>query len=163
MSESLWYKKIDKTIIEETEKLYKNDFKFYQVDSFLKIAKKTDQYAADCKACSGFKEEAEDLAENLFEYLKGDVKSRRNYEKKLDVMNRHLRKEHKIYPKQFFISLYSFLGVVGGLAFGAAVAYLTIPGFLQQSLLFGFVAGLIIGRVWGKMKDKKQEKAGLVL
>lgn len=163
MSESIWYKKIEKSIVEETEKLYKNDFKFYQVDTFLKIAKKTDQFSGQCSTCKGFKSEQEELAENLFEYLKGDVKSRRNYEKKLDIMNSHLRKEHNIRPKQFYISLYSFLGVVGGLALGAAVAYLTIPGFIKQSLLFGFVSGLFIGRVWGKIKDKAQEKAGLVL
>jgi len=82
MQESLWYKKIEKTIIEENEKLYKNDFKFYQVDSFLKIAKKIDSFAPDCKTCKEAKINSEDLAENLFEYLKGDVHSRRNYEKK---------------------------------------------------------------------------------
>ncbi len=163
MEESLWYKKIEKTIIEENEKLYKNDFKFYQVESFLKIAKKVDHFAANCSTCNSSKAVSEELTENLADYLKGDVASRRAYEKKLTVMNKHLRKEHSIYPKQYFISLYSLLGVVIGLLSGALVAYLTIPGFMKQSLLFGFVAGLFIGRIWGKVKDKKQLKAGKVL
>ena len=163
MEESLWYKKIEKTIIEENEKLYKNDFKFYQVESFLKIAKKVDQFAPNCKTCNNSKAEAEELAENLFEYLKGDVSSRRKYEKKLDAMNKHLRKEHSIYPKQYFISLYSLIGVVSGLLLGALIALLTIPGFMKQSLLFGFVVGLFVGRIWGKIKDKNLEKGNMVL
>jgi len=163
MQESLWYKKIEKTIIEENEKLYKNDFKFYQVDSFLKIAKKIDSFAPDCKTCKEAKINSEDLAENLFEYLKGDVHSRRNYEKKLDTMNMHLRKKHHIYPKQYFISLYSLFGVIGGLLFGAFISYITIPGFMKQSLLFGFVVGLFTGRILGKIKDNKQKKEEKVL
>ena len=103
------------------------------------------------------------MADNLFDYLKGDVNSRRNYEKKLDAMNKHLRKEHRIYPKQYFIALYSFMGVVGGLLFGAFISSITIPGFMKQSLLFGFVAGLIIGRILGKIKDNKLIKAEKVL
>ncbi len=163
MEESLWYKKIEKKIIEENEKLYKNDFKFYQVESFLKIAKKVDQFAPICENCNESKTISEELTENLFDYLKGDVNSRRNYEKKLDTMNKHLRKEHSIYPKQYFISLYSLIGVVGGLLSGALIAYMTIPGFMKQSLLFGFVAGLFVGRIWGKIKDKKIQKEGKVL
>ncbi|RLD80017.1 MAG: hypothetical protein DRJ10_07995 [Bacteroidetes bacterium] len=163
MDESLWYKKIEKKIIEENEKLYKNDFKFYQVESFLKIAKKVDQFAPNCENCNGSKTISEELAENLFEYLKGDVNSRRKYENKLETMNKHLRKEHSIYPKQYFISLYSFFGVAGGLLSGVLIAYMTIPGFMKQSLLFGFVAGLIIGRIWGKIKDNKLIKAEKVL
>ncbi len=163
MEESLWYKKIEKTIIEEDKKLHKNDFKFYQVESFLRIAKKVDQFAPECKTCSNYKIDSEELTENLFDYLKGDVNSRRNYENKLDVMNKHLRKEHSIYPKQYFISLYSFFGLVSGLLLGALIAFATIPGFLKQSLLFGFVVGLFVGRIWGKIKDKKLIRTGRVL
>ena len=163
MEESLWYKKIEKDIIDENEKLYKNDFKFYQVESFLKIAKKIDQFAPDCEICKESKKVSEELTLNLYDYLKGDVSSRRKYEKKIDTMNKHLRKVHSIYPKQYFISLYSLLGVVAGLLLGAIVAYATIPGFLQQSLLFGFVLGLFVGRIWGKIKDKNQMKEAKVL
>ncbi|MEN8123327.1 MAG: hypothetical protein ABFS35_23520 [Bacteroidota bacterium] len=163
MEESLWYKKLEKTVLEENEKLYKRDFKFYQVDSFLKAAKKVDRFASQCTSCKESKSISEDIAENLFDYLKGDVKSRRIYEKKLDTMNKHLRKEHSIYPKQYFISLYSLMGVLGGLLLGAFISYITIPGFMKQSLLFGFVAGLIAGRILGKIKDKKLEKAGKLL
>ncbi|OQY03274.1 MAG: hypothetical protein B6I20_05345 [Bacteroidetes bacterium 4572_117] len=163
MEESLWYKKLEKVIQEENEKLYKNDSKFYQVDSFLKVSKKIDQFSPHCKKCSESKIVSEELAENLFDYLKGDFNSRRGFEKKLDSINKHLRKEHKMYPKQYFISLFSLLGVIGGLLAGLIISYLTLGGFMKQSLLFGFVGGLIVGRIWGKVKDNKLLKAGRTL
>ncbi len=163
MQESLWYKKLEKTAIEQNDLLYKNDFKFFQVDTFLKMAQKIDYFAGECDFCKESKEVSEELAENLFDYLKGDLKSRKAFEKKINAMHDHLRKKHRVYPPSYFISLYSLLGVILGLLGGALIAYLTIPGFMQQSLLFGFVIGLIAGRILGKIKDKKQFEAGLTL
>ena len=163
MQQSLWYQKLEKTTIEKNKLLKKNDFKFFQVDSFLKIAQKIDFFADKCTFCSESKAVSEELTENLEEYLKGDMKSRKAFEKKINAMHDHLRKVHKIYPPQYFISLFSLYGIVIGLLAGALAAYLTIPGFIKQSLLFGFVIGLITGRILGKIKDKKQAKAGLVL
>ena len=154
MTESLWYKKLEIKTLEENEKLYKNDFKFFQVETFLKAAKKADSFSEKCDNCKIHKDTSEEIAENLQSYLKGDFKSRKDYEKRLTAITNHLKKAHQIYPEQYFISLYSLFGVVGGLAFGALVAYLTIPGFIKQTMLFGFVLGLLIGRILGKRKEK---------
>ena len=152
--ESLWYKKLEIKILEENEKLYKNDFKFFQVETFLRAAKKADSLSEKCDTCKIHKETSEEIADNLQNYLKGDFKSRKDYEKKLTTITKHLRKGHQIYPEQYFISLYSLFGILGGLAFGAVIAYLTIPGFIKQAMLFGFVGGLLIGRILGKRKEK---------
>jgi len=152
--ETLWYKKLEIKVLEEIEKLYKNDFKFYQVETFLKAAKKTDGFSEQCSTCKIHKKSSEKIADNLENYLKGDFKLRKDYEKQLDKITKHLKKEHKIYPEQYFISLYSLFGVLGGFGAGALIAYLTIPGFINQSMLFGFVGGLIIGRILGKKKEK---------
>lgn len=163
MQESLWYQKLEKTAIEQNDLLYKNDFKFFQVDTFLKIAQKIDRFSGECTVCKESKQISEELTENLFEYLKGDLKSRKAFEKKVNAMHDHLRKVHNIYPPSYFTSFYSLLGVILGMLAGALIAYLSIPGFLKQSLLFGFVLGLITGRILGKIKDKNQYKKGLTL
>ena len=163
MQNSLWYQKLEKTAIEQNDLLYKNDFKFFQVDTFLKMAQKIDRFANECDYCKQSKEISEELAENLFEYLKGDMKSRKAFEKKVNAIQDHLQKKHNVYPPSYFLSLYSLFGVIFGLIAGAVIAQLTIPGFMKQSLLFGFVIGLIIGRILGKRKDKKQAKQGLTL
>jgi len=161
--ETLWYRKLEIKVLEENEKLYRNDFKFFQVETFLKAAKKADSFSNKCDVCQTHKERAEEMADNLENYLKGDFKLRKDYEKQLDKITKHLKKEHKIYPEQYFISLYSLFGVLGGVGVGALIAYLTIPGFINQSMLFGFVGGLIIGRIFGKRKDNTQKLENKVL
>jgi len=161
--ETLWYKKLEIKVLEEIEKLYKNDFKFFQVETFLKAAKKADNFSEQCSTCKIHKKSSEKIANNLENYLKGDFKLRKDYEKQLDKITKHLKKEHKIYPEQYFISLYSLFGVLGGVGIGALIAYLTIPGFINQSMLFGFVGGLIIGRILGKRKDRIQKLSNKVL
>ncbi len=163
MQESLWYQKLEKTTIEQNDLLYKNDFKFFQVDTFLKIAQKIDRFSGECAVCKESKQVSEELAENLFEYLKGDLKSRKAFEKKVNAMHDHLRKAHKIYPPSYFTSFYSLLGVIFGMLAGALAAYLSISGFMKQSLLFGFVIGLLVGRIAGRIKDKKQAAKAMVL
>jgi hypothetical protein len=52
---SVWYDKIEIQIDENIEKLYKKDYKFYQVDTFLKLAKKIDEFSVDCIECKSLK------------------------------------------------------------------------------------------------------------
>ncbi|MBN1250574.1 MAG: hypothetical protein JXR51_05150 [Bacteroidales bacterium] len=157
MLDSIWYKKLEIKVEEESQKLYKNDFKFYQVDAFLNAAKKTDFFSDDCDICKKHKTSSDEIAENLHNYLKGDFKLRKVYEKKLLEITNHLKSAHKIYPEQYFISFYSLIGVLSGLALGAIISYLTIPGFIKQAMLFGFIGGLITGRIIGKIKDRKNK------
>lgn len=158
MAETVWYKKIENQIMDQNERLHKKDFRFYHVDTLLQISKKIDEFSVDCPTCKQLKPNIEEISENLYGYLKGDVSSRKNYETKLEELNTHLRKVHKIYPKQFNLSLYSFVGVVAGLLIGWLIALLIDKTFLKQGLIIGFTFGLIIGRVYGKLKDNQLKK-----
>lgn len=162
MSESLWYKKIRITVEEEGEKLYKKDFKFYQVDLFLKFAKKIDVLNAECDECNTIKSDIEQVAENLSHYLKGDIASRKEYERILNRISKHLKKTHGIFPAQFYLYNFSFIGIISGLALGS-LSYFIAKEYLTLGLLSGFTLGLIAGRIIGKIKDKKLAREGKVL
>lgn len=163
MEESVWFKKIENQIMVQNERLYKKDFKFYHVDTLIKLAKRVDSFSTDCATCKYLKPNIEEISENLYEYLKGDVISRKKYEKKLDEINDHIRKVHQIFPKQYNLSLYSFLGVAGGLIFGLLIAFLIDKNFVKQGLILGFAFGLISGRIIGKIKDNGLKKEGRFL
>jgi len=158
MLETVWYKKIENRIMEQSERLHKKDFRFYHVDTLLQIAKKIDEFSDNCQTCKHLKPNIEEISENLYEYLKGDVSSRKSYETKFEELNSHIRKVHQIYPKQFNLSLYSFIGVVAGLLIGWLMAISIDETYLKQGLILGFTFGLIIGRVYGKLKDSKIRK-----
>lgn len=154
MSDSIWYKKIELSINEESEKLYKKDFKFYQVDTLLKLSKKIDSLSSDCNECKELKNTIEEVANHLSDYLKGDIASRKKYEKILNSTSNHLKKSHKIYPKQYNLYSYSFFGIIAGLGLGG-LSWFFAKEYLHLSLLLGFTIGLITGRIIGKIKDNR--------
>lgn len=160
---SVWYDKIEIQIIENNEKLYKKDFKFYQVDTFLKLAKKTDEFSPTCVDCKLLKRKVEDVSENLDTYLNGEIASRRSYEKILNEINDHVKRIHKIYPKQYNLYLFSFLGILAGMGVGWLIAWLFDENYVKGGLIFGFVIGLIAGRIIGKVRDNNLLKEGRVL
>jgi len=163
MDESIWYKKLEIQVLDKKESLYKRDFKFYHVDTFLKLSKRIDGFSHQCPECLELKTEAEKLAENLLEYLKGDLASRKIYEEKLSLMQKHIRSIHKILPKEYYTSLYSFLGIIVGIALGWFALFMINQAYIKQGLFFGFVFGLILGRIFGNRLDKKLKKANRVL
>ena len=163
MTDSVWYKKIENKIHEQNEQLYKKDFKFYHVDTFLKLAKRIDSFSVTCATCKHLKTSIEEISENLNDYLKGDIVSRKKYERKLDEMNKHIRSIHKIYPKQFNLSLFSFIGLAVGLLAGWFIAYLVDKEYAKHGLILGFMFGIIVGRIIGKIRDNKLKKEGRVL
>jgi hypothetical protein len=163
MEESVWYTKTEMQVAQKLDKVYKRDVKFYQVDSFLKMAKKVDTLAASCKSCNELKISAEYIAENLSELLKGDISSRIIYEKKLEEIRLHLRKQHHIYPAQYNLYLYSFLGLAFGLMLSYLIMKIINPNALKEGLVLGTVIGLISGRIIGKFRDGRLKKENRLL
>jgi len=160
---SIWYDKIEIQISENSEKLYKKDIKFYQVDTFLKLAKKVDEFAPSCTTCKMLKQKIEEVSENLDEYLSGEIAERRKYEKILNEISDHVKKVHKVFPKQYNLYSFSFFGIAAGLVVGWLSAYLVDETYVKGGLIFGFVVGLIAGRIIGKIRDKKLQVEGRIL
>jgi hypothetical protein len=160
MDESVWYKRIENQVHVEVERLYRRDYRFYHVDTFLNISRKLDAFSSDCPVCSEMKQVSEEIAGNLSELLKGDISLRRTYEKKLEALRAHLQADHQIYPKGYYSSFYSFIGIVSGLVSGYIFAFFINQGWMKESLIMGSVFGLIIGRVYGILKDKMVRSEG---
>lgn len=160
MDESVWFKHIENEVLAQSEKLYKRDFKFFHVDTLLKVSKKIDLYAATCNECKELKISAELLSSNLLNHLKGDLSSRKEYEKKLDQMNIHLRKVHGIFPAQYYISLFSFIGLIIGIFSGISIMYLVDSNSLKEGFFVGGALGILVGRIYGKYRDNILRKEG---
>ncbi len=152
---SIWYNKLELQIEEKLETLHAKDAKFYRVDYFLKLAKEVDRLSSKCVECKILKNNIEYTADDLDRLLSGQISYRKEYERKLEEIDKHLRKTHNIYPKQYFLYLYTFLGMLGGLILGFLISMIFSQSYLKVSLLIGFTIGLFAGRIWGKVQEKK--------
>ena len=84
-----------------------------------------------------------------------------------DAIYQHLRKDHNLTPRSYFIALYSFIGMIAGLIIGglmgvaADFALDTEKGqWLKNGLLLGWFLGLVAGQITGKRKDNRIKKLG---
>jgi hypothetical protein len=162
MENSVWYKNIENQIIEQKEKLYKRDYRFFHVDTFLLLSKKIDEFSHSCHECKELKATSEYIAANLFNLINDNSLARKSYEEKLEQIRKHLRKTHGILPKEYNTSFFSLIGLVIGLLLGFLV-FLFNNEWLRGGLLIGSAVGLLVGRIYGRILDGKLIKDGKVL
>ena len=149
-----WFFRINKNIQEQKGKIHKKDYKFFQVNIILKIAKYTQKFAGECTACDKNKEIIENLTENLDISINNSVVARRKFSNKIDKLTNHLKKEHKIFYEGYFLSLYTIIGIVVGTLLGTLIILPINIGLIKFGILFGFIAGIFAGRFFGKRKEK---------
>lgn len=160
----VWSKKIKVEIDAQIDDIYKRDYKFYKIDRLERIAERIDEFSDDCSECNHLKSEVEDIVTNLSDSLQnGNTELRSEYEKRNEKIVKHLRSVHKLSYKEYYASVYSFIGIVSGTIVLGFIGWLILPQLLVFSLLTGFTIGIIAGRMIGKKKDKEQERNSLIL
>jgi len=160
---NVWSRSINTKIEEQQEKLYKSDFKFFKLDRLVKISVKVDEFSDECEECETIKGKIEDLVEKIPDLLNGSPRDRHHYEKQNDAYMKHLEKKHGIVQPTYFLAVFTLIGIIIGLAIGGGIAWLIHPGYISTGLMIGFSIGILAGRIYGKILDKKKKILGLVL
>ena len=159
---SEWYQQIEENIQKELDKGIKNgDFKFYNVEGFLNLAAKIDKLSHHCPFCQNLQKDIEIYSYDLAYYINNSHKSRKQFEDGQEKIKTHLYKTHGVVTRNYYLSLYTFLGIfIGSLAGFLFYYMLAMDSFKAITLIFAAI-GLIIGRILGTRKEKhlkKQEK-----
>lgn len=158
-----WSVGIKRRIEAQKENFYRSDYKFFKVDRLERIAERLDEFSESCESCQKLKSETEDIVERLPEYINGSPGERKAYEKRNDALAEHLRKVHRLYPHNYFISIYSLAGFAAGIILAGGLSLLFFPEFLFHALITGFLLGLFAGYFYGASIDKEQKKQNLIL
>lgn len=149
-----WYLNIEKTVEEQKKNISDRDQGFYHINRFLRAAEISEQLSDKCAVCRLNMNIISDVSVTISSDINIPGKNRRGFERNLEGILKHLTKVHGYYPKRYYISLYSFLGII----FGCTIAYLIMTLFAKDlimiGLLVGFTAGVICGRIIGSRKDK---------
>lgn len=163
MENSDWLILLDETIQNNEKILHKRDYKFYQFDNINKIAKLTNDHLNECEECKKNKTIIIDLVKNSPDYLQSTISKRRIFDKNIENIKTHLTKIHHYYPKRYYASLYAFIGLVIGSAFGILLSFALTSYISKFFILVGFLIGIITGRIIGINKDKKNKNTGKIL
>lgn len=159
----IWSQGIKRTINKQKENIYKRDFKFFKIDRLEKIAERIDEYSDNCEECENLKKEVEHISNKLSEYINGSLQERSEYEKRSEIIVKHLKDKHGLISPGYYSAVYSLAGFSAGISVFTGIAYLINPVFWKFGLLIGFTLGIIAGRIYGNKKDKQKKNAGLIL
>jgi len=145
----------------------RREYKLFNISRFIRSARWTDQFADQCPVCKKNRSDMLHAAREIDSMIRASGGGAAEFETLHDTVYHHLKKDHELTPRSYFIALYSFVGMIAGLLFGGVVGVVTdlildaeMGQWLKNGLLIGWFLGLVAGQIFGKRKDNRIKKLG---
>lgn len=148
-----WAENVLKEMEQRLSGTREKDMRFFRIDELRRNIKRIDNYTPDCDICRNLKNETEIVLAHVNEAVNVPGSHRRELDRLMARLARHMMKTHRYYPPYYFNYLYSFYGIAAGSLLGLLVT-LVIPSKPWELLAAGFVFGIIIGQFFGGKKDR---------
>lgn len=135
------------------------DIRFFRIDEFKRNLVRVDSFSHTCPTCKKELQNIQETVESIDEAINKVGKKRREYDKLISRLSKHMQKEHRFYTPYYYTYLISFFGIVAGTVLGYFLMQLNTELKLELFCV-GFALGLLPTYVWGYRKDTKvrQEK-----
>jgi hypothetical protein len=115
---------------------------------------RVDGFSAICGECETYKEEILNLVQGIGNMAQlPDKETSKNYFSKIDEITKHLRKQHKLVAKGYYVGLWSGIGLAIG----------TVIGMVIGNSGIGTAIGTIIGLAVGLTLDAKAKREDRIL
>ncbi len=149
-----WAEEINTVIDGKLKDARDKDLRFLRVPEFKRNVSRTDTFSESCPFCKQQQIFIAEAVSKIEETVNEPGESRREYDRLIYRISKHMQKEHGFYAPYYFSYLYSFFGILAGLILGY-ILMKTVPGYSTEMLSIGFTLGLIPAYIWGFIKDKK--------
>ncbi|WP_159521660.1 metal-sensitive transcriptional regulator [Sunxiuqinia indica] len=150
-----WSQKITAGIEQELSGTKDSDLRFLRVAEYLRMVKRVDEFSKDCDQCQQFQKEIEQQLNTISSAVNNTGKDRRNYDRHIDRLARHMKKEHGFYPPFFYrYSLSFFYTLVGGVS-GLLTSFFFSSIDRWFFIIPPLVVGLLVGQFIGGQKDAR--------
>lgn len=142
--------KIDRALEGEKDK----ELRFFRIQEFKRNITRVESFSQNCPFCLHQKIPVSEISSKIDEAIQVPGKTRREYDRIIGRLSKHMQKEHGFYAPYYFSYTYSFVGILIGLVLGFLLLKI-FPGYNLEMISIGFVSGLIPSYIWGSLKDKK--------
>ncbi len=150
----IWAEQIISKIDVSLEKSREKDIRFFRVEEFKRNILRVDDFSTSCPFCLKQKIDIAEISAKIEEAVEVPGNSRRNYDRLISRLSKHMQKEHGFFPPYHFSYLYSFIGILAGLVTG----YILFKTFsiYGEALFFACVmAGIVASYITGSRKDNQ--------
>jgi len=149
-----WAEEIIKTIDKKLEGTRDKEIRFYRIDEFKRNITRVDSFAKSCAVCQKEKMNISEITDKIDEAIHVPGKTRREFDRLISRLSKHIQKEHGFYAPYYFTYLHSFFGIFSGFIIGFGLMQI-FSDLALEMLSIGFVICLIPSYYWGFAKDKK--------
>lgn len=149
-----WSDKINQEIDQKLENTREQDLRFFRIDEFKRNIIRVDEFTSSCPDCKRMQIDIAEVVQSVDEAVKVPGQTRREFDRLISRLSKHMQKQHGFYPPFYFSYIYALYGLLGG----AAVGYLLwqiIPEHPFEMMGIGISAGLVISYILGNIKDRK--------
>ena len=155
---SQWYNRIDAEIDRYRLSLGEKSSKKFKLDLLMRVARRIDQFSQTCGECETRKQEINKLVQELSLLTQtAERQSMKTYTTSINNLVEHLKKEHKLVDKGYYLGVGIGIGLAIGGGIGAALgAALDNPGI-------GTGIGIALGAGIGAYLDRKARGEGRVI
>ena len=157
-----WAEQIISKIDVNLEKSREKDIRFFRVDEFKRNITRIDDFSGSCSFCLKHKIDIAGQVETIYEAIEVPGKSRREYDRLISRLSRHMQKEHGFYAPFHFSYLYAFIGILSGLVTGF-ILYKLFPVYGEAMFLVCLATGIIVTYIAGNRKDSKIRTAKKIM
>jgi hypothetical protein len=136
----------------------RESIRFYSLEAFPRLMHHLETHKTDCAVCREHFEALDEMSFELGQWMKTDAPEMVNFQAELEDSARHLRTEHKVFPKGLWLSRFVLMGILVGVL-GALLTIVVVAGVVIGGvLLTGAFIGMLVGWFAGKTKERKIKK-----
>ena len=157
-----WADKLNSKIDVKLEKSREKDIRFFRIDEFKRNIERVDGFSNSCPFCLKHKIDISEAVETIHEAVEVPGKQRRDFDRLISRLARHMQKEHGFYAPFYFSYLYAFIGISVSLIFGY-ILYKMFPVYGEVLLLASIMVGIIAAYLSGSIKDGKIRSANKLM
>jgi len=149
-----WSEKINQEIDQKLEKTREQDLRFFRIEEFKRNISRVDDFHSTCADCKRFQTDISEVVDSIGEAIKTPGRNRRQYDKLISRLSKHIKKEHKFYPPYYFSYVYALIGLIGGAILGLFLFGLK-PELKVEMFSIGIATGLVLSYILGSIKDHR--------
>ncbi len=151
--------KWDENVLTQMEKSLsgarEKDLRFFRIDELRRNIGRVGHFSDNCHQCRSFKGQIESVLVHVEEAVNVPGYHRRELDRLIARLSRHMMLAHNYYPPYHFNYLYTTYGLLAGLALSMAVIFLVNSRYGELSAALLFIISLLAGQIIGAKKDRK--------
>lgn len=157
-----WADELNLKIDVNLEKSREKDIRFFRIDEFKRNLTRVDEFSKSCSFCLKHKIDISEAIETIREAVEVPGKNRRDFDRLISRLARHMQKEHGFYAPYYFSYLHAFIGILAGLIIGY-ILFKLYPVNGELLLLASIMVGIITSYITGARKDNNIRKAKKIM